>query len=439
MSVSTADATATDLGPVLQTDAGNETQVAESTESTNQSSPGSGPNSNSPLAVPNVPDGAPGTGNGVSGSGDSSGGGLFSVEDRMDEVMSWFMATTAEESVKVYETLMEELSQLLYTLPAPGTPDDPMSWFFPENGWWPSAMEFYWMAGSVSVGFLILAGGASFIVDDPSMAKGYLRLSVLGIVAILSGPLFIGAYLHAMNALSLALAPSGQEFLQGPEKMVQLAVGSSLFFILLKVKVVLLIIGLIVLFGQFIFTFVFAANWPFSWAARATPIAGVNSLGVLIFNFFIYLPLLKVVQAGVMRFMYQLDWGAYNWIGGVLVLVGTIIAVFVVFILLPWKSADKLIAAAGVHLGMAAVKEKSEKAKDVTIKGASKVKQKWDNSVRGQASTNSSSQPRTQTRGTRASTSSSGPSISSGSVDRKETVRRRRRSINRSRMSPGDD
>ena len=178
-----------------------------------------------------------GGGGGMSAAYGGGGGGDDSsfVEDRLDDIKEWFMSTAADGSVEAYETLMEELNQLLYTLPAPGVPDDPMSWYTPDNGWWPDVMGLYWMFGSVSVGVLILAGGASFIVDDPSMSKGYLRLSVLGIFAILAGPLFIGAYLHFMNLLSLAVAPSGEEFLEGPENMAQLAAGSGLFYVLLKV------------------------------------------------------------------------------------------------------------------------------------------------------------------------------------------------------------
>lgn len=446
MSVSTADATT--AGPVLQTDAGNATQSAAGNESANQSGSEPESDSGSPLDGDGAPAGTTGTGNGIantgSGGDDDGDGGLFSVESQMDDIMSWFMSAASEESAAAYETLMGELNQLLYTLPAPGVPDDPWSWYTPDNGWWPDVMGLYWMFGSVSVGVLILAGGASFIVDDPSMSKGYLRLSVIGIFAILTGPLFIGAYLHFFNILSLAVAPSGEEFLQGPENMVQLATGSALFFVLLKIKIGLLIVGLIVLFGQFIFTFASVVTWPFSWAARAVPLAGVNSLGVLLFNVFIYLPLLKLVQAAIMRFMFDLSWGAYNWIGGVLVMAGTIIVIGVVFIFLPWKSGEKLLHAAGVHLGMAAVREKSRNAKDVTIEGASNIKQKWVDSPRGQTSTDASSQPdrsarqRGQGTSTHPSHNPSGTTVTSSSIDRQETVRRRRRSINR-RASRSDD
>lgn len=246
--------------------------------------------------------------------------------------------------------IVSAFNQIVIGVPTPGTFDNPQSWSSPSNDWWPGVWESYLIFTPLGLFAVVLSGTLAF-KDPPRERRESFRAVALSAGMILFGFYFLAGMLHTTNILSMALAPSVEEFLATPGNVGKLGVGVFLALVLAIFQTGVVLIGLIVLFVQWFLIHALVALWPLFWGLRALPVDTPTSFaGVGIAGLTILMPL-KVVQSGILRFLFLIPWDAGGPETALFSFVGTLVGLFVTTILLPIVALKKAVPAAMVAAG----------------------------------------------------------------------------------------
>lgn len=305
-----------------------------------------------PTPAPSTPDANATDSAFTNGSGAPNGWGPFKsgdeyAADLAEGAVNWTVAQI-ETGISGFVSLF---NHIVYALPAPGSPDDPMSWQDPQNRWWPAVWATYLTLAPV--GFWLVGLGYLRLADAPQeQRRAQLRQSTHALLAILFGFLVAPLGLHMGNVLALGLAPSGTEFMSTPGNAAKLGLGILFGAVLVLIKGVIVLVGLLVLFLQYFVTHLVVAFWPLFWGFRATPFDGLRAIGHAGVAAWLVLIVLKVVQSGILRLMFEIPWAPASEPGSaILALVGTAMGLGFTTILLPKIALSKMIPAAVLMMG----------------------------------------------------------------------------------------
>lgn len=308
-----------------------------------------------PPAPPEPPD--PPAGNESGDNNQTGGGGRAESGNNSTisfptpkEMLKGWLRYSIESISRGVDSFIGAFNHIFYGLPAPGTPTDPTTWSSPSGGWWPSVWKLYLLFTPLGA-FAAITAATLATSRPPAERRAWLRDAFKSLGMIVFGWYVAAAGLHLGNELSLALAPSSSEFFATPGSMTKLGFGLILAAIIAYFELVVIVWAVVVLFIQWFLAHILVAFWPLFWGFRAIPSetarpfagVGVAGLGTLI--------VLKIFQAGVLRFMFEIPWGLNSPLTTLMSLVGTAVGLIVATILLPGIAVKKLLPAAMIAAG----------------------------------------------------------------------------------------
>ncbi|WP_330633623.1 hypothetical protein [Halocatena halophila] len=221
-----------------------------------------------------------------------------------------------------------------------------------SGSWWPVVWGIYGGFTGL-VGLPIAVSGIYAWSNTSSPREKDKRLKRVGvmIVMIVGGVVFIPLILHLVNSLALGIVPNGGEFLKTPGDFTKLGLGLVLGVALVLLEGGLIIIGLIVLFIQWVLMYFVVAVWPLAAVCLGSNNRYLKPYGHTIFSIFAGLLILKLIQAIWLRFIYELPLSFGNP-GSSLLTLGTItVGVLLAFIHLPLYSVRNLLPQVVTTLG----------------------------------------------------------------------------------------
>ncbi|SFS09988.1 hypothetical protein SAMN05216559_3635 [Halomicrobium zhouii] len=233
---------------------------------------------------------------------------------------------------------IDNANAYLFSLPAPGQPDDPASWADPERGWWSGVMESYWILSFIAILTLIpwtmLAMG-----QDARRRRSTFRRLAIGAALILTGPVVMPLGYHIGSVFAQAIAPSGTEFLQTPGNVARLGIGIGMALLIAYVNLAAVLFALLAYYTLFVVAFFVAALWPLYWALYAAPFRTLQTAGSVGIGAYMTLPLILVAQTAILRVLFALPLEGLDIVTTVIVTVG---GLFVAFFVLPRVLFDRL-------------------------------------------------------------------------------------------------
>ncbi|WP_129116611.1 hypothetical protein [Halegenticoccus tardaugens] len=315
-------------------------------------------------------DGVGGSGGGSTGvsanesgvSAGASGGGGFGVgsfgipsgEEWMESAIQWIIDETTSE-VAGY---VDGFNHIMFTVPAPGEPLDPVSWYTDDSGWWPGTYVMFWISAAISMVLYIPA--VAFGVDKPNSNERtatLLRIVKAFAIGTLFGIPVLAMGGHAINAFSLAIAPSGTEFMETPGDVSKLGLGLIFGFALVIAKSGVVFVGLLALLGLWFLMFVCYAFWPLCWAFAVQESSNVRNVGYVGIATYVILLAINFFQTGILRFLYHLPFSVGDINGTLLALAVTIVGLTVALIALPIGGFEKLLPASAAVMGQRAARK----------------------------------------------------------------------------------
>jgi hypothetical protein len=284
------------------------------------------------------------------------------------EMLSGFVNFIENSVTKNVKKLIGGFNDIFVGIPAPGDVGDPSTWASPENGWWPDIYETYYIFMTFAAAALLPAIMIAMDRADPYRREKELkRLAGHGVMILLGALLVMPASLHLFDAVSTSLAPSAGEFLDSAAGAGKLSVGVILGFALGVTQSTLVLIGLAIIVMIYVAIHILAAFWPIFWVARLAPISSIKWVGNAGIASFYGLCFLRVLQSGMLRFLFGLSWdpieaGIATAFGSVLL---TIVGLVFVFIIFPKAFVRKGVpASAMISGGSQAMKKAPERYKN---------------------------------------------------------------------------
>ncbi len=300
------------------------------------------------------------SGNETNSSGTASGGGGFGIgiPDPVDMFMD-IVGAIADSLIGLGESFIGTFNGFVFSLPAPGTPEDPATWTSPENGAWSGVQGAMGFTTALGIALWTFAVGRAFVEsDERSRRTAFVRCGYSGMM-ILLGVAVTAVTLHLVNGVIQGLAPDAEAFFQTPEDASKLAVGGVVALVLGLVQTATVIGALVVLALERMLVYLTVYLWPLAWAARAYD-GFIRSLGETVTYLFGAVVALKLVQALVVRLLFELPlWGAGA--GTTLVsMLMTVAGLAFAFIVFPKNMIDHANDAASVSLGMSSARQQGE-------------------------------------------------------------------------------
>jgi hypothetical protein len=290
--------------------------------------------------------------NATNGSGGGGGGFGIGIPDPVD-MLSDMVGALADGLIGLGEGLISTFNGFVFNLPAPGEPDAPATWTAPDNGAWSGVQGAMGFTTVLGVTIWAFAGGRAFLEsDERSRRAAFVRCGYSGVM-ILLGIAITALTLHLANGIIQGLAPDAEAFFQTPEDASKLVVGGIVAFILGIVQTATVIGALVVLALERMLVYLTVYLWPLAWACRAHD-GFVKSLGETVTYLFGVVVALKLVQALIVRLLFELPlWG--DGAGTALVsMLMTVAGLAFAFIIFPKNMIDHANDAASVSLGMGA-------------------------------------------------------------------------------------
>ena len=240
--------------------------------------------------------------------------------------------------------IIQRFNNDMFGLPAPGTANNPSSWIHPTNGWWPGVFKIYGLMSTIA--FVLFVPALQFAVDSPTEAERgdkIKRIAKAFFIGTVGGIPIMAFLLHYVGKISIAISPHGTEFMSTPGSATKLGVGLLFGGLLLSFEATLVMLGVFVLWAQFFLVHLTFAFWPLSWALAVQEDDRMRSFGYMGISAFVLLILLKFGQAVVLRFLFDIPWGAGGAGGSFMALLGTAIGVGTALIALPKIMLTKLL------------------------------------------------------------------------------------------------
>lgn len=300
-----------------------------------------------------------------------------SGSDLLKDAIEWVL----EDAKEGLENGIDKLHFVLVGMPAPGDHDDPSTWVPPENGAWPYVFTMFGLTSSISIIMLVFATQFALGMNDLKRKREAIRQIARAFVygPVLGFPILALA-LHTGNAFAMALSPSGEEFLANFGTVADLGFGFILGALLIKFKILIIFLGLAILVIVYFTILFLAASWPALWAMRVVPIPTLQSWGMLGLTGFGKLIILRVIQAFLLRFTFEMPWGSIGTGSFFLVVLGTAVGLLLALVVLPWIVLRKVTIASAVGLGMSGISvDAVNNAPDRIRSGASSLRSRVRN------------------------------------------------------------
>ncbi|WP_154019903.1 hypothetical protein [Halococcus sediminicola] len=370
---------------------GNQTTPLDASNQRNQTSFGVG-GANRGVAGGN-------TSTSVSGNGSSSGGGggkcgvtnPGACIPSPGETLREFVNFIENSVTKNVQKVVGGFNDIFVGIPAPGDVGDPSTWASPENGWWPDIYETYYIFMTFAAAALLPAIMIAMDRADPYRREKELkRLAGHGVMILLGALLVMPASLHLFDAVSTSLAPSAGEFLDSAAGSGKLSIGVILTGALSLTQSTLVLVGLAVIVMIYVAIHILAAFWPIFWVARLAPVSSIEWVGNAGIASFYGLCFLRVLQSGMLRFLFGLSWdpieaGIATAFGSVLL---TIVGLVFVFIIFPKAFARKGVPASAMVSGGSQAMKKAPERYENSRERIGNVQQRLEG-IRGDGSGNS--------------------------------------------------
>lgn len=270
------------------------------------------------------------------------------VEVPIGEAITKTIEFVIDKTVDGITSLVDTFNEYILGLPAPGEPTDVSTWMTADGPW--SAV--YGVYGIMSALAIVLLTPSFMVATDTvDPRKRHERLVELGKAAffILLGIPVIAFCLHLGNELTMAVAPSGLEAITSLESLESLGIGIIFGFMLILFKAIFVAIGILFIMLIYIMMYLTVVFWPLFWACRVQPqstLKGFGHVGIAMFPLII---LLKFIQSGILRFLYELP---FNSLGGALFkLVATTAGLVIALIGLPYIFMTKLLPGSAMLIG----------------------------------------------------------------------------------------
>jgi hypothetical protein len=297
----------------------------------------------------------PPEGNETAGGGDGGGGGstIVNVDIEWPNPVDWLIKPgfewLADQLLSATETAAEYVSDFISGMPAPGSPTDVSSWVQPTNGLWPGVWEATQYSIALAAMLLVVAGTWAFRHSDVHEQRASLKQVVVSTIMVVGTWVFAPLGLHIGAELSLAMAPSGAEFISTPGNFARFGFGIVLAVVMAAVDLGLIVIGLLVLGAQYFLAHAVVFFWPVAWAVR--PFGGyLRSVGDFVLYLYGGIITLKVGQAMILRLVFELPWGSD--VSGFLGFIATLAGVAFALILFPAAMLRRVTMGSAVGLGM---------------------------------------------------------------------------------------
>lgn len=262
------------------------------------------------------------------------------VEVPIGEAITQTIRFVVDKVIAGIASLINAFNEFILGLPAPGEPTDLSTWMT-AGGAWTAVYAVYGIMSALAIALLT----PSFMVatDTTDPRRRHERLVELGKAAffIVLGIPVTAFCLHLGNELTLAVAPSGLEFLTSIEGIADLGVGLIFGVILILSKSTLAAVGVIMTVLIYILTFLVVAFWPLFWALRVQPEGSLKGFGYLGITLLPQLILLKFIQSGILRFLHEIPLDSLG--GPLFKLVATTSGLVIALIGLPYIFLTKLL------------------------------------------------------------------------------------------------
>jgi hypothetical protein len=230
------------------------------------------------------------------------------------------------------ESLLEQFSDIVYGIPAPGSATNPASWATPSSDWWQGLQVAYGLIAFVSLLLLLPAGMLAFETSDPRERRRSLRRLVQSVVMIAFGWVLFPLGFHGATVVADVLAPTGGDFIHTPLDFSRFGIGIVLVAVLVLVESGVVLLGLVVMFVQWALAYLIAGMWPLFWALRGQSNFYLRSVGRMGLAAYFVLIVLKIVQAALARILFNLPIDGTEML---LTLLVTTVGLLLIFVVLP--------------------------------------------------------------------------------------------------------
>jgi|AntRauTorcE11897_2_1112592.scaffolds.fasta_scaffold04760_5 hypothetical protein len=301
------------------------------------------------------------------------GGGLLSPGKYFNDLLVWI----TEEIRSGVVGFIDSFNNIVGGIPAPGTLDNfernmitpisPLSGTYnpPQNLMWPAVAATVVLSSWITIPILFLFLLSTF-AKTPAEQRDMVPRALLALFLTFFAFPFLALYLHGMDAIVMALTPSGQEFVSSPEGIAKFGIGAIFGAGLIIGNSTLAGVAIVVLVVFYVAFHVVVMMWPWAMLAWAAPSKIINYVAYAEFAALVGLPVLRIIQALIARVLFEMDLapitnGAVESAAGVVVsTLFTCIGLFLAYYYIPKVGMDKIIPAINMPVGQRAQKRAGE-------------------------------------------------------------------------------
>jgi hypothetical protein len=242
---------------------------------------------------------------------------------------------------KGVKELVNDFNAYFLTLPAPGQPTEPSTWMTDTGIWWSAVYSIYGIMSALAIALLLPPlMSTTDTINRYERAEGIWAIAKT-FAAVIFGIPITAFCLHLGNSVTMAMAPSGIEFVSSLAGVSKLGLGIVLGTVLIATKVTVVVVGVGIVMIQFLLVYLAVAFWPVFCGFRMQPTSTVRSFGNMGLSVFFLLILVKFAQVSILRFLFEIT--ANNELQVIYALVMTTIGLLVALIGVPYIAVKKLL------------------------------------------------------------------------------------------------
>lgn len=267
------------------------------------------------------------------------------VDIDLGEAIEKMIQYTIDMMKNGVKNLVSSFNNYILGIPAPGDPQDPSTWTEGTSGW--SAVYIvYGIMSALAIALLTPSFMVATDTIDRKKRRAHLiELGKAGVCILLGIPITVFC-LHLGNAVTMAVAPDGLDFLASLGGLSNLGIGIIFGAIMIYTKGSLVAIGIVCSMLIRLLFFLSVAFWPIFWAFRVQPQDTLKGYGHMGLSMFPLLILLRFTQAGILKFLFEIPLDE----GPLFKLVATSGGLAIALIALPYAIVVKLVPGSAMLL-----------------------------------------------------------------------------------------
>lgn len=241
-------------------------------------------------------------------------------------------------------SLLLDLLELVFGIPAPGKPLSPATWVAPQNGIWTDLMTLSRVSmGVAGLAILALAGRATVASEEIDVRRGLHRAGYAGLMVLLTWSL-IPFGLHLADQIATALSPSPELLLTSLPSTASGVVVLALTAVVQPLLVAMAVVAMAMLRAIILAGFIL---WPLAWPLRVIEHDLTERLGRSITALFAVAVATKLMQSMLVFGMIYLTGALDSVVIQVLIFIGGTVSVFVVLPLKMLQHAERVMMLPG--------------------------------------------------------------------------------------------